>query len=444
MELPLWYTFKVVSDAEINRSDSYNLVQNRILLLSGKTHSRVYKQEIHETSEEFEKRSKEELMGHVLLRLASSINLKLSSWLIESEGDLFYDRFSHAIFEEKEKILNHLYSTNNWKSLSELSEEINENLARKLQFFRQFDEQRVSRVSTGYKVKDTKGMNNIVCIHFTSVPYLLKQRRHFMYKGWVIAPLKKFLTTIKKGYEKMLAKRIEEIGENVRNNSELSTTVSVLNNLLKNDYLAPLIQPKYPELSLDNIKIEINDAKSSFILPPCIQDLIERVDETGYLEHWHRFQLGIFFKVTGMGIEDQLQYWYSKVVDNIGMSFSDFKSKAGYIIRHIYGLEGGNIDYDMPSCKTIIDKMHCSFKDNNIETIDNKLVKLIEKISDEDMKKNKKIAKERIKQASLNLNPRQACYQFLEFISEIDTSDQKIISHPLQYLKEAQKRSIKL
>jgi DNA primase large subunit len=74
-----------------------------------------------------------------------------------------------------------------------------------------------------------------------------------------------------------------------------------------------------------------------------------------------RVQLGVFLKKMGMPVEEQLEFWFQKSVDNAGQTFEEFSRRAGYQVRHIYGLEGGHKDYDVPACRTIQTGYFCPF-----------------------------------------------------------------------------------
>jgi DNA primase large subunit len=160
------------------------------------------------------------------------------------------------------------------------------------------------------------------------------------------------------------------------------------------------------------------------------------VNNIGYIGHWERFQLGIFLKKTGMNSEDQMQFWFSKAVDNVDMNYQDFKRKAGYIIRHIYGKEGGMIDYEMPSCNTIMSKMYCTFRHKDINFINEKVKHEVNRF--EKNKENKLDIGKKVIEASIRVFPQIACAYFLELSNGVKADK---IFHPLMYLKMAGQQS---
>ncbi|MHA1355871.1 MAG: hypothetical protein ACTSR1_11935 [Candidatus Heimdallarchaeota archaeon] len=110
------------------------------------------------------------------------------------------------------------------------------------------------------------------------------------------------------------------------------------------------------------------------IFPQCMLDLYNEVMSKGHIGHSDRFQLGLFLKKMGMSVDAQLKFWYNNAVDNVGMTYEQFAhGPAGYIIRHMYGLEGGEVDYDAPGCSTIQGEYYCTFNHQSIEEIDKHL-----------------------------------------------------------------------
>ena len=437
MNLPLWYPFKTVQETVIKREESQEIVKERILLLINRSPSRSFKKLGGESLEEFARRAKRELFAHGLLRLASTIDIRLASWLVETEGDLFYYRYKNSKLEEKQDILTHLYSKEGYASLNILESKLKVNLEEKFGFNSRNKVTKTTRSGHPYLVPDKTGANMVIGIHFRQIPTSLKQRRYILYKGWVIAQINQLLPVIKKSFEHKLFDRIQKLGERIKNNKQVLENASKLNEVIYNSFPPDTIIPQHNSFNPISLKLGSNLESNQFSLPPCIQDLITKISKTGYLPHWERFQLGIFLKVTGMDVTEQLQYWYNKAVDNISLSFEEFNKKAGYIIRHIYGLEGGKIDYEMPSCKTVIDKMHCTFSHSGVETVGKILDNSQEKMNLAPFPKQKKLIKREIIDLTQKFEARKACRKFLNFITEDFDEEPPIISHPLQYLQLA-------
>ncbi len=133
-----------------------------------------------------------------------------------------------------------------------------------------------------------------------------------------------------------------------------------------------------------------------------------------------------------MTVEEQLQYWFEKSVDNVNLSFTEFQRTAGYQIRHLYGLEGGKKDYEVPKCSTIATSYFCPFVHLNPDTLvkfskNNYLAQLKSRTLSE-----KQL--EKIISQSAN-NPTQACTQYFQTI--FGKYPYRKIVHPLQWSRFA-------
>ena len=441
MALPAWFPFRKVENSVVGEDDQKKLTKGRVMLLSGKLPQRLLKQEVFETHEEFMTRADREILGHGLLRIAAASDMKVASWLVETEGDLFYERFKASLKTEKDAILDYLYG-DLAISGEELSRRLDEDVLVKFHFVNPLEQRRRKLLRDSNILRDRSGLKDVLAIRYTQVPDVLKQRKFVLYHGWILGTTESLLSVIKKRFEHLLKSRISEIGERLESTPALGRMSSSILEYLEDEDTKPLIKPRYESFGIDHIELDGSVEENVLILPPCLQDLIHKVNATGYLTHWERFQLGIFLKVTGMPIEEQLRYWYNKAVDNIGMTFEEFSNRAGYIIRHIYGMEGGKIDYTMPSCKTIQDKMHCTFKHNNVETVSKMLADIIDMIEKPALKESRTVIARNIVSSTYQFDANKACRHFLSFITGDLSSSPPVISHPLQYLRMAKEKGL--
>jgi DNA primase large subunit len=147
-------------------------------------------------------------------------------------------------------------------------------------------------------------------------------------------------------------------------------------------------------------------------------------------------QLGYFLKKIGMHVDDQLHFWYEKSVDNVGQTFSEFTRTSGYQIRHLYGLEGGKKDYNVPKCSTIATSYFCPFDDLEPSTLGDFL------------RKNYYTEKKRLvfQESQVNSliskstdNPTRVCTQYFRFVYGRSWHRDRKIVHPLQWTRYAMK-----
>ena len=102
--------------------------------------------------------------------------------------------------------------------------------------------------------------------------------------------------------------------------------------------------------------------------PPCMAMLYRKLKRDKKLKHNDRFQLSLFLKDIGLGVEEQVKFWaaiYSghKTGGPGGNLWADKRAKYSYGIRHMYGLEGRRVEYKSKSCRGVMEgssgDLHC-------------------------------------------------------------------------------------
>jgi DNA primase large subunit len=284
-------------------------------------------------------------LGAYLLRLVAATNRRLEAWLIESEGDLFEHLYHDRTDSRSEKItiFKKLFGKENVKEYLDfkyqMDEEQNEVLA---ELYEQFHSRR--RASRDF----------LICVHFSQVPWMVSKRRGYLRKGWVISNEASFRSSLKKAFERLFQQEIDKARGLLGVQESIDQAVQ--------DIEQKLAKHTQIRSRFSDVEFEGRDLQSHpEIFPPCMIYLYSEFNKTGRLIHVHRLQLGFFLKKIGMNVDDQLHYWYEKSVDNVGVSFTEFQRTSGYQIRHLYGLEGGKKDYNVPKCSTIATSYFCPF-----------------------------------------------------------------------------------
>lgn len=434
MKYPPWFVMQpLVTEENLLVEDFEQIVEIRIKLLLSQSKN-IMPSRFALENDDFKINS---IKGNTLMKIGVCMDPRMSSWLVEKEGDLFEKYFRQAKWNEKETVITHLFGEKgiNWSDLTELKIMLNEpNLEKELHIKQRSHVRKYSKYGgPKIKVADAKGLNKIIAIHYKYAPYLVKHRKVLLYKGWALAEVDRLVTTIKHRYEYFINNSLTEFAERIETQS--GGNVKLLSKKIHEFLRKEITFSKNYDL-FDSLVITGDFEDNVSIYPPCISDLVTAVNNIGYIGHWERFQLGIFLKKTGMGSEEQMQFWFSKAVDNVDMNYQDFKRKAGYIIRHIYGKEGGMIDYEMPSCNTIMSKMYCTFRHKDINFINEKVKHEVERFE-----KNKEIKLDigkKVVEASIRVFPQIACAYFLELSNGVKTDK---IFHPLMYLKMAGQQS---
>ncbi|UCE13599.1 MAG: hypothetical protein JSV04_00125 [Candidatus Heimdallarchaeota archaeon] len=346
--IPDWFILQSPPNLEIDIDQWKKLAWERVKLLEAlpQDSSQVIRDHFPTYDENLSKLYEDYRLGAYLLRLVAATNRRLEAWLIESEGDLFerlyFDRTDSV--DQKTAILKSVFGPSNVMNYEEfkytMDEQHNEYLA---ELYHEYHSTRRGSLR-----------DFLICVHFTQVPWMISNRRGYLRKGWVMSNEASFRGSLKKAFEKKLQEEVEKAQELLGINEKIDQAVQEIEqNLAKHTQIRSQFAgtelvgrdlPSHPE-----------------IFPPCMVYLFFELEKTGRLIHAHRLQLGFFLKKIGMSVEDQLHYWYEKSVDNVGVSFTEFQRTSGYQVRHLYGLEGGKKDYNVPKCSTIATSYFCPF-----------------------------------------------------------------------------------
>ena len=303
------------------------------------------------SSASYEREIYEEFAGHGLLRLAAVENSRIFGWLIEQEGDLFEWRFNNAkTIQEKIDIARYFFGDDKVIGPRELWAQF------------KIDNKYFKDFKMGNKRTGAVGM------YFTCVPKIVSNRSSLLRDGWVLGTINDFSNAVKVAFESTLRKRIKDTS------ARMIRSVRDAVNEIQEEF-GNLIH----SVSMAQGKVDLEDYdlfNRQDIFPQCMLDLYNIVMTKGHLNHTERFQLGLYLKRLGMSIDEQLHFWYNNAVDNVGMTFDQFAyGNPGYIIRHMYGLEGGETDYNAPACSKLQFEYYCTFMHQSPEEIDKQLRK---------------------------------------------------------------------
>ena len=348
MSLPAWFILQSPPDLDIDVNRWKRLAWDRVKLLEKLPQDRSQVVRDHFPPKDDDVLSKiydNYRLGAYLLRLVAATNRRLEAWLIESEGDLFEYLYSdRTSLNQKRAIFKDLFGSEKVMEYEEfkykMDEVQNENLS---ELYSQFHSSR-GRITSDF----------LICVHFSQIPWMVSNRRGYLRKGWVTSNEVSFRGSLKKAFERNLQEEIEKAQDLLGVNESIDQVVQEIEqNLAKHTQIRS---------QFSSAEFEGKDLQSHpEIFPPCMIYLLSELEKTGRLTHTNRLQLGFFLKKIGMSVDDQLHYWYEKSVDNLNISYTEFQRTSGYQIRHLYGLEGGKKDYDVPKCSTIATSYFCPF-----------------------------------------------------------------------------------
>ena len=433
VELPDWYVLKDPGDISIDITNWYKFAETRLERFLAEDEWIINKPTWMSDDDWLTAKS-EEFGGHLLLRLAVSTDPRLTSWLVEVEGDLFEFRFiSSTKFDERMQVLRDLYGQDNVKTTDEINDLYNINLNRKFNLADgSYKSSRYSKSKFGSK---TKILDTRLAVKFYKIPKVVGAKKALLYKGWGIVRLADIRLSVKREFEKQLKDIIENSKALIEKDNELEQTVKPIKERITEIARSTRYSGDYKTLGF--IEGDAIYTKPD-IFPPCIQELVATLQAKGHLSHVENWQLGTFLKRIGMSIEDQLKFWYNNSVDNVGMSYEEFVQRVGYQINHIYGKTGGGIDYDPPSCKTCIDGYFCYWAHKKLEEISEDIkVKMAERKSEV-----VEIAIEEISRLIISQRHQSACARYFTLLTGWKVRGFKI-NHMLKYSQDAYKRFYK-
>jgi DNA primase large subunit len=371
----------------------------------------------------------EMFIGHLFLRLAASLNPRLESWLRETEGDVF-EHFFRQLSADNDK----LSAIQMLLGSSDLADKAN-TIIRK-NSISDSDIEKYGLISLrdkGWAIKYTE-LPEILSKKLSLVPRKrpnnkLTNKNHSYWRKNPNILLKGFISTFffgptKKIYEKKLALEIQQIKAENRIDSEIEKEVRKFVLTFSKDvkFLSTSRTSTYSSSILITDKVLF---PKTDLYPPCMKYLRTKMEETGHIPHLHRVQLGIFLKSLGMDVDTQLRFWYETAIDNVNITFDTFNRRAGYQIRHLYGLEGGRRDYAVPKCQTIISDYFCLFQNINTKILGS-VIKSLYNIENNDKNMNGIFIELE------NYKPRHACSELFKLLK----NEKKFISHPLSWVRE--------
>ena len=421
MALPKWFLLQTPPNLDIELSDWKNYAWERVKMLEQLPHnpSQVVRDNFPSYVEDLDQIYEKYFLGAYLLRLVAATNSRLESWLIESEGDLFerlyFDRTDSV--DQKIDIFRLVFGEENVLRYEEFKDKMDESQNEYLaDLYQQYYSSR----------RRSKG-DFLVCVHFTQVSWMVTNRKGYLRKGWVVSNELSFRGALKKAFERKLLTEITKAQDLLGLREEIDNLVQELEQELSKHVQ---IRSKFSGGDLEGQDLFLHPE----VFPPCMLQVYFEFQKTGRLIHAQRLQLGYFLKKVGMHVDDQLHFWYEKSVDNVGQSFSEFTRTSGYQIRHLYGLEGGKKDYNVPKCSTIATSYFCPFDDLEPATLGdflrNNFYTEKKRLVFKDSQLDSIIAK------GTN-NPTGVCTQYFRLI--YGRSLYRKIVHPLQWTRFAMK-----
>ncbi|MHA1212901.1 MAG: hypothetical protein ACTSSH_10615 [Candidatus Heimdallarchaeota archaeon] len=359
--MPDWIVVKRINEVSVPREEMQIDMENWPTIARERVNKFVHKRRWFPAEGanrgNYNKEIYEEFAGHGLLRIVAAENPRVQGWLIEQEGDLFEWRFSKSkTTETKLEVAKYIFGEDKVIGPHELWSQFNINE-------RDFKEFKMGTKRSGS-----------IGVHFTCVPKLVSNRSALVKNGWVIGLINDFAGGVKIAFERKLRTRIRESKESIDRiaRSSIQKPVAELKEELSK--VIHTMSSGSDRIALSNFRLFTRQS----VFPQCMLDLYNEIMKQGHINHDERLQLGLFLKNIGMSVDEQLQFWYDRAVDNIGLTYDQFASGApGYQIKYMYGLVGGRTDYSAHKCSSIQDDSYCAFLHQPVKTIEENVRKEI-------------------------------------------------------------------
>ncbi|KAH9524401.1 hypothetical protein Btru_054436 [Bulinus truncatus] len=197
--------------------------------------------------------------------------------------------------------------------------------------------------------------NVSVCLPFHMALCLVAGRMVDLSKGMVTVPLRFMREVLLQQYQTVMKAFIQEARtarEIAIKDQRIKRLAAVFKQAYKSVVKSSIDGPKYCQpLSLPSL------FSNAPMFPPCMNQLMKVLRQCHRLKHHDRIQLTLFLKELGLPLHDALLLWkheYSKH-DSVGSHKGWVGNEKRYIynIRHLYGHEGGRINYRAHSCHFI-------------------------------------------------------------------------------------------
>ena len=268
---------------------------------------KVQNQEIpmHQWHSEIEKNyfknEEDDLISHLILRLALSNSEDSAKWLVEHELAFFANKFLKA----------------------------NEN--DRMTFLR----------TCGSFEKITHHQQSHFRVAFEQVPSLVAQRKVNLENGFALVPEANIVEFAKEMFRLELLRNVDISRKCIHFFEDDPRMLQILK-MFSNAHLELTTNTQVDYSSGISVHNAEDVSKTKHMFPPCMASLQDHLESKSHLKHGGRMQYGLFLKALGLPVQEALKFW-KKSFKNI--TEDTFSKQYAYNIRHNYGLEGKKADY---------------------------------------------------------------------------------------------------
>nr|KAI8760015.1 DNA primase large subunit-like [Biomphalaria glabrata] len=194
-----------------------------------------------------------------------------------------------------------------------------------------------------------------VCLPFQMVLHLVASREVELQKGSAFVPLKLLKEVLQEQHQAVMSAFVQQARharEAAIKDERIKRLAAVFKQVYRSEFKSSVdIQQNSTPLRLPEL------SSKEILFPPCMGNLMKALRHRHRLKHQDRIQLTLFLKELGLPLHDALLLWkheYSKP-DTSGdhKGWQGSEKKYIYNIQHLYGLQGGMINYRAHSCPSI-------------------------------------------------------------------------------------------
>lgn len=215
---------------------------------------------------------------------------------------------------------------------------------------------------------------NFIKLPFERVPTFVSNRQVYLLRGHAYVP-----STLQVG---LLGTQFASLL-----NAALIKTFQALPRLEEDDRLLPLLDNLSRNFAsiLYEADLENADMNAVSVLTPavtkhfplCATHLHKNLVHNSHLRYTGRQQLGLFLKGIGLGVDEALKFWLYQFTKLGKLNMDSFNKEYRYNVGHLYGQEGGRINYKPWDCAQILLKPKpqqgehhgCPYRDLSAESL---------------------------------------------------------------------------
>lgn len=221
---------------------------------------------------------------------------------------------------------------------------------------------------------------SFIKLPFEKVPHLVSSRQVYLCKGYAYIPSTLQINLLAVVFSELLSTALIKTFQAIPRLEEDDRLLPLLNNLSRN--FASIQYDNFGDANASDINaISVSTPQIFKHFPLCALHLLQSLKANSHLKYDGRQQLGLFLKGIGLNVDEALKFWSHEFTKSSKMNIDTFNKEYKYNIRHIYGLEGGRINYKPYDCATILQRKRpqkgeyhgCPYRDLPMELVVSRL-----------------------------------------------------------------------